>query len=628
MANFPAIRCSSITPTPGVYPGATHITIAGNTKNYQGGNRLTGETLKITFELITSADIVTLRNHWASEQTTGSWLLSTELLDGLEYATEYATKLWQYKGPYKITDITSDQGGVHNAEVEVIAAPIATFIDTLLLIAQPASIAIGSSVRLIGPDTLPTLWVSRLTTAARQPASNGGAKGVIRVGNEGSSFETFWFESASGSAVRVVVVKRDSRGFILWSRWSSAEFGDTVTSRDDFEPEVLPLSDGGCIAVCKTNGAIPSAGGTNIEAAITSMWRLDASGNQVWRQDYTGDIYDPTRIKLNGSEIIILTAAYVYLGPSVGLYRWQPAILRIAVSNGAVLGCNSYRINGTLSSIIPERSDCIFALSSGSIVFKIGAIFVEVNSTGTSVTRCVTFSGSGDVMNGLITTIPDGGYLCRDDSQTLVRLDSSFNIVDRFKHSNAMQTDGKFWGFYTFALSINTGGEGYAISSGFTTGEFFANTIKIVKFNSYGATPIYYNEISCGGGAGNVYGNAVRSIGYDIDLVNEYGFARVVGDAGESNTCRVTAMGFTLMQPTSTAVNTTAAALLDTGSCSNVMGVRGWESPTYSTVTADSITRTVGSATVNSISVTASAGTLNMVDASGSLSWQRTALFA
>lgn len=614
MANFPAIRCSSITPTPGVYPGVTHITIAGNAKNYQGGNRLTGETLKITFEAITSADIVTLRNHWASEQTTGSWLLSTESLDGLEYATEYATKLWQYKGPYKITDITSDQDGVHNAEVEVIAAPIATFIDTLLLVAQPAAIAIGSPVRLIGPDTIPTLWVSRLTTETRTPQANGGGKGVIAVGNDGDSFETFWFEAVGGSMVRTVVVKRDSKGFISWSRWTSAEFGDNFTSRDNYEPQILTLSDGGCVVFC-----IGVGGGASVSA-----WRLDVSGNEVWKKNYTGSLVGVVRVALNGSEIVVLTAASVFI-PASGVSRWQPAVFRISLNDGSISGCNAYRIDDTLSNITPNSKDDIFVLSSGSIVLKVSdVVFIETNSTGTSITRSVSFSGSGDVLYGPAVVIPGGGYLCRDDSQTLVRLDSSFNITDQYKHSNAMQSGGAFWGLQTLALAVNTSSEGYAISFGFASGEFLGNSLKVVKFTSNGATPTIYNEIAYGANIGSPQ----QTIGYDIDLINEYGYARVVGNTSQGASCRITALGFMLNQPTSTASNTTPAATLDTGSCSNTMSVRGWDSVTYNTLIADSITRTVATVTITSVSITAATGSLSMVDASASLSWQRTALYA
>jgi hypothetical protein len=453
-----------------------------------------------------------------------------------------------------------------------------------------------------------TLWVSRLTTATRLPIANGGGRGAIAAGNDGASFEAFWFEAAGGSMVRVVVVKRDSKGFVLWSCWTSADFGDTATSRDNSEPQVLGLPDGGCIVVCKGTG-----GGTAISA-----WRLDTNGNQTWRQDYTGDLVGAIRVTLSSSEIAILTASNVFI-PSSGVSRRQPTVLKIALGSGAVTACNAYRIDNTLSNITPGIRDNIFVLSSGAVVLKIGPIFVETNNSGTTITRCVIFSGSGEVMNGLATVLPVGGYLCRDDSQTLVRLDSSFNITDRYKHSNAMQSGGVFWGLQTLALEVNTSGEGYALSYGFASGEFLGVSFKVVKFTSYGASPVGYNEIAYGSNIGA----PEQSISYDIDLSNEYGLARVVGS---TSGCSITALGFTLNQPISTASNTTPAATLNTGSCSNTMSVRGWDSVSYSTLTPDDITRTVISATVTSISITTTTGALSMVDASSTLTWSRSEL--
>jgi hypothetical protein len=458
-----------------------------------------------------------------------------------------------------------------------------------------------------------TLWVSRLTTATRSPQANGGGKGSIVAGNGGSSFEVFWFEAVGGTAVRVAVVKRDIKGFITWSRWTSAEFGDTVTSRDNYDPQVLPLSDGGCVVFCKG-----VASGTTISA-----WRLDASGNQTWRQDYTGSLIGAVRVALNGSEIIVLTAASVLLPGNFS--RWQPAVLRLAVSNGAVLGCNAYRIDSSVSNITPNSRDDLFALSSGSVMLKVSdAYFLETNAAGTSVTNSVIFSGSdsGGTMFGPAALLPSGGYLCRDDDQTLVKLDSSFNITDRYKHSNAMQTGGKFWGLQTLALAVNTSGEGWALSYGFGSGEFLGIGFKIVKFTSNGATPSVYNEVAYGSNIGGPQ----LTVGCDIDLINEYGFTRVIGSISQSASCRITTLGFNLNQPTSTASNTTPAATLDTGSCSNTMSVRGWDAVTYSTVTPDTITRTTVTTTVTAITITDATGSINLVDASSTLTWSRSEL--
>jgi hypothetical protein len=561
-----------------------------------------------------------LRTHFDGEGLTGSWLLSAELMDGLEeYASEYETTLWRYTKPPEFTEITSEAGGVNECSIELAQAPVPPFIDTLLLIAQPAAIGIGGFVRLIGPDTVPTLWVSRLTTATRTPQSNGGGKGSIAVGNDSNSFEVFWFEAVGSSMVRTVVVKRDAKGFVTWSRWTSAEFGDAATSRDNYDPQVLPLPDGGCVVLCRTAPG-PPAGGIAISA-----WRLDSNGSQIWRQDYTGGLNGAARVALNGSEIVILTAASVLLPGNFS--RWQPAVLRLALSNGAVLGCNAYRIDNSVSNIIPTSRDDIFVLSSGSITLKVAdVVFIETIGDGTSVTRSVAFTGSdsGGTMFGPAAVLPSGGYLCRDDNQTLVRLDSSFIITDRYKHSNAMQTGGKFWGLQTLALAVNATGEGWAVSIIGSSGNFLGAGFKIVKFTSNGAGATNYNEIAYGANIGAPQ----QTVGYDIDLASEYGFARIVGDFGQSASCRITALGFNLNQPTSTASNTTPAATLNTGSCSNTMSVRGWDSVTYNIVSPDSITRSIVTTTITSVSITAATGALSMVDASASLAWQRTALYA
>jgi hypothetical protein len=187
-----------------------------------------------------------------------------------------------------------------------------------------------------------------------------------------------------------------------------------------------------------------------------------------------------------------------------------------------------------------------------------------------------------------------------------------------------MQTGGRFWGSHTLALAANNTGEGWAISIGFASGEFLGNGLKVVKFTSNGAGATIYNEIAYGANIGAPQ----QTVGYDIDLANEYGFARIVGAFGQGASCRITALGFNLNQPTSTASNTTPAATLDTGSCSNTMSVRGWDSVTYNIVSPDSITRSIVTIAITSVSITAATGALNMVDASASLAWQRTALYA
>jgi hypothetical protein len=615
MANFPTgIRFSGITATPGAFPGNRVASVAGNEQAFQGGNRMVGATLSLRTQILTPAQVATIRTHFDGEGLTGAWLVSAEILDGLEYASEYGTTSWRYAQPPEFTEVTSEAGGVNECSIELAQAPLPPFIDTLLLLAQPATVVVGSVVRLVGPDTLPTLWSSRLTTATRTPESNAGAQGAIIAGIDGASFQAFWFEAADTTAVRVVVVKRDAKGFVLWQRWTSAEFGDYVTSRDVNPPQVVPVSDGGCVVLAGSNtGSIPVRG-----------WRLAGDGSQVWAMNYEGSVGSPRRAVINGSEVVVLTFSSVLLPGNFS--RLQPMLLRLNLASGAVLGGNAYRIGGSSSDITPTRRDDVFVLPSGSIAFRIQeAGFYEVSSNGASVTRSVVFSttgNNGNAMQGVATLLSNGGFLVRSSEQMLVELDSSFNIVNRFMHSNAMETGRVFWGLQTLAIGAGADGVGYAISYNFGAGDYLGLGLTIAKFSSSGGTVVGYNEVAYGAGIGA----PGLSVNHDLDIVAGRGFVHLVGGAGQASGCRLTAIGFALDQPTITAANTTPAATLATGSCGNTMSVRGWDSVTYSTITPDTITRTVVTTTVSSVTITNTTGSLNMVDASASLSWSRSSL--
>jgi hypothetical protein len=612
MANFPTgIRFSGITATPGAFPGNRVASVAGNEQAFQGGNRMVGATLSLRTQILTPAQVATIRTHFDGEGLTGAWLVSAEILDGLEYASEYGTTSWRYAQPPEFTEVTSEAGGVNECSIELAQAPLPPFIDTLLLLAQPATVVVGSVVRLVGPDTLPTLWSSRLTTATRTPESNGGAQGSIIAGIDGASFQSFWFEAASTTAVRVVVVKRDAKGFVLWQRWTSAEFGDNVTSRDVNPPQVVPVSDGGCVVLA----------GSNTGSVAVRGWRLAGDGSQLWAMDYTGSVGSPLRAVINGSEVVVLTFSSVLLPGNFS--RLQPMLLRLNLASGAVLDGNAYRIDGSVSNVTPTARDDIFLLPSGSIAFRINQVnFIEVSSTGASVIRSANFSAAGEVMNGVAAPLSGGGFLVRSTPQMLVELDSSFNITNRFKHSNAMETGRKFWGLQTLAIGAGADGVGYAISYNFGAGDYLGTGLTIAKFSSSGGTVVGYNEVAYGAGIGA----PEQSVNHDLDIVAGRGFVHLVGGPGQASGCRLNAIGFALDQPIITAANTTPAATLATGSCGNTMSVRGWDSVTYSTITPDTITRTVVTTTVSSVTITNTTGSLNMVDASASLSWSRSSL--
>jgi hypothetical protein len=225
-------------------------------------------------------------------------------------------------------------------------------------------------------------------------------------------------------------------------------------------------------------------------------------------------------------------------------------------------------------------------------------------------------------MQGVATLLSNGGFLVRSSQQMLVELDSSFNIVNRFMHSNAMETGRVFWGLQTLAIGAGADGVGYAISYNFGAGNYLGLGLTIAKFSSSGGTVVGYNEVAYGAGIGA----PGQSVNHDLDIVAGRGFVHLVGGPAQASGCRLDAVGFALDQPIITAANTTPAATLATGSCGNTMSVRGWDSVTYSTITPDTITRTVVTTTVSSVTITNTTGSLNMVDASGSLNWQSAVL--
>lgn len=608
MANFPiGIRCSSITPTPGTFPGIDHIMIAGNIRSYQGGNRITNGTITLSFNSISTATVAALRAHWDSEQTYGSWQLSSELLDGLEYATEYSSRTWQYNGPYRITDYTSESGGVHDAAVDLRQVPAFEFIDPLIIRPQTAYLRLGSVIRLVGPGDLPDLWTSRLTTEQRGSIVNGGSFGSITPGPDGTSFQAFWFEPTTGTfpnqKIRLVVVKRDVQGVILWQVWTSAEWGDQFTSRDAFAPQVLPLSDGGCVVFAADTNQL-----NNTSTIITTRgWRISSAGSQLWTKEYAGNVSGAFRVALSGSQIVVYTNTRL---AGVPFTPAAPALLFINLSDGAFIGGYAYRVNNTSEALGATYKDNLFVLPSGSITLKAAqTVFIEVSSNGATVNRVATFSAGTSCLDGYATLLPGGQYLCRNDSFMLVRLAADFSIFASYKYTNAMSAGGAFFGdLWGNAIAADSLGNGYNIGRQSATG------IKIVKFASGGAGITDYEEISFGSNIGvELAGTATHG----IDLEKNRGVFHLSG--GASSVCRVTAIGFSLNQ-------TTEGASLNTGTCDNTMNVRGYSPVTYTTATPDTITRTTGSATVATVTLTVSNGILNMVDSSSSLSWIRRAL--
>jgi hypothetical protein len=689
MTTFPALIPSDRDWSPGEYPSTQFESLSGRTSTVKHSNVEIGGTLRLKFTHKTEAEMLSILNHYYGQF--GDWLafpLPPEVWSGSGSPSDYVLENYAAKyikdQPPLFSDYSCDG---HDIEVFLEIIPgegrwltgISFNVNTEFLPGRPpikginidvnsgffpnsvyvlgiasnantsSSFGVATAGRGVsvsglfgfagglfingfaavnrgalwesktlfepGDAGVPMLlWSSRLTTATRTPQANGGTQGAIIAGIDGESFQSFFFEDASTTAVRVVVVKRDAKGIMMWQRWTSAEFGNNVTSRDVYPPQVVPVSDGGCVVLVGSNtGSIPMR-----------VWRLagDTVGSQLWAMDYTGNTAYPVRAAINSFEIVVLSASSVLL-PN-GISRVQPMLLRLSLASGAVLGGNAYRVDNSITDLIPGKRDDVFALSSGSIAFRVAqGYFLEVSSDTASVTRSVAFGGTGSIMNGVAALLPSGGFLVRSSPQMLVQLDSSFNIVNRFKHSNAMETGREFWGLQTLAIGVGADGVGYAISYNFGSGDYLGTGLTIVKFSSFGNTVIRYNEVAFGAGIGA----PDQSVNHDLDIADGRGFVHLIGNTGQASGCRLTAIGFALDQPTSTAANTIPAATLATGSCGNTMSVRGWGSVTYSTDTPDAITRTVVSATVSSVTITNATGSLNMVDASGSLNWQSAVLY-
>jgi hypothetical protein len=641
MADFPAgIRCSGMSYVPGVFPAAAHVSTNGNLVQVRASNKESGARLRIRFINITRTELASIRSHYQGEGTINSWLLSTVLLDGAEYATEISTMRWRYAKTPDVKDITDD---VHSVEIELEHVPVLVWTDTYTLVANPATVRVGSSSNLLA-QVLPTLWASRLTTTAEAwTVANAGSFGTMQFGASGENFQAFWFPVVGETGVRIAVIKRLSNGNIVWQRWTSAPIGDAFITRDSRAPVVLPMADGGCVVTAQETQSLGPSTGTPPTRTLR-MWRIDGTGAEVWKKEYVLNNSGAYRLALNGSNIVVLcaTISNLWVSPTVPFNNAAPALLRIAVSDGSYVNGRAYRPvanDASSDNTFPDKN--FIVLSNGRIVFKSARDLVSNNLARVYLLEISgdlatvhanagysnnTSSGTAPFMRGPIAALPDGGYLSRQD-QGFVRFDSSYNITANYRHRinipNAANGvyDASLLDGNRCAMKIDASGNGYLFGFNFTQ-SIRAVGVGIVNLANSGASVINVGEIDDGSGAGEF-----EAPGYgDIDLTIPYGVAQLVGTA--STICYVTALGFSMQQPTSTAATATAAGTLDTGSCSNTMTVRGWESPGTSlgSITSQFVKYPI---TVQSGAITLtseSTGAISMVDASSVLSWTLTRL--
>jgi hypothetical protein len=231
-------------------------------------------------------------------------------------------------------------------------------------------------------------------------------------------------------------------------------------------------------------------------------------------------------------------------------------------------------------------------------------------------------------MPGPLVRLPDGGYLSRQ-AGGFIRFDSSYNILANYRHRVTIPSassgtfDVSYFDGTIYTMKFDANGNGFAFGRNFSQ-NIRGDGFGIVELTSDGASVASVSEIVDGTGAGEIKGVD------DIDTNLRYGVASLVNAGTSSTSCFVTALGFNLIQPTSTAATSTAAGTLNTGSCGNTLTTRGWEGPSVSSGTITNpftkypITVQSGAITLTSEST----GSLSMVDASGSLSWTLTRLLA
>ncbi len=123
---FPALIPSARVYTPGDLPQQQQVSLSGVNSGYRQGNRRIGQTLQLSFNNISEANLNLIKAHYLDRQGTFDiFYLSAEVWNG--YATPPITLLsdyaWRYAGPPVVTDGSCDLWSV---EVELTTYAINT----------------------------------------------------------------------------------------------------------------------------------------------------------------------------------------------------------------------------------------------------------------------------------------------------------------------------------------------------------------------------------------------------------------------------------------------------------------------------------------------------------------------
>lgn len=627
MANFPAgIRCSSLALVAGVFPGVTLQSANGNALDIGTGNRATGARIRLLFRGINAATLATLRAHYDSEGTILSWLLSADLLEGAQYASEIAAMRWRYVAQPTARDISDN---AHEYEAELEHAPALVWVDTFVAKLPPLILELAGPARLLGPDVLPALWSSRLVTAGAA-SGYGAALGTMAIGLGGDNFQVFWFRVVGESGFRVAVVKRSNTGAVLWQRWTGGPFGDITTARDSYGPALLALPDGGCVVAVQDQNFVAESGTPTVRQMY--VWRLDTAGATLWQTQVNAAITGPVGMVLATTEIIIGTeGTHKDIAPVSGFNYLGPALIRLSLATGTLQGAQVYKIRQDNESY---RLRHVKVLTGGNIVFnaKRGrydagvpeSYLNEVSPDGSIVFGSYGYQlvGQSSDFAGVFTVLPDGGYLVVPRRLTIepfgyMRLNASMQVLNHYIPKRA--DGGQYNGVLPMSIDVGADGVGYSMGESI----YLTPGIGALCINTNGSGFTTWSDVGIGDGIGSVSTpqDNVR-LWQALDIANRRGVAHIAG-SNSNATCRVTAIGFDLLQTLGTGSLTTPAATINTNSCGNTMSVRGYDPAGGGVDIGQTISRSTITTPTAPLPVTQTSSILNMTDPGAGLQWER-----
>jgi len=612
MADFPTgIRCSSIAWLPGSQPLVDERSDAGNYKPVSGVNRSAPCRIRLAFNNLTRANFQAIRNHAMAEGNTGSWLLSPQLLDIDDPVSTWSGKRWRYLTIPQALDTTLD---VHSIEFELEEVPALAWIDQIVWRLKPGTGEGGSRITMLGPDTLPTIWSSRLTTANNVSSGAFRSYGNIATDeSDGTSYQAFWFAPTGSTVSRVVVVRRTDAGAILWQRWTSTGLDGVNQGVVSFAPAVAALPGGGCVVAARRNDD-PDV------TSATHVWCLEADGSTRWQRQYALAIMGPAQLCPNASsgEIILGTSART---PSVALV---PTLVRINTTNGNLIDTHRFTVDGAETELrrlavqadgtilfLCRRSDFSSAASVRSYLVKVTAAFAvsTVSAYGSPLA-----SGATTFDNELIL-LPDGGLLIGTagsiisgtaNTLGLLRVSATYGVLNHYAYP---RTGGGFLsGTAHVASGLDASGNGWLVTLGSST--FGLDAVTTIATTTEGTGLNYITEAETELTPTNplpLYG-ANR---YQVDPSRQRLVVHASGGFDSAYSCL--AQGWALQQPTTTLA-------LDVGGGRNLQGLTTTPAP-GSVGSGPTVTRTIVTATATTLSGTASTATLVMADAAGSLSW-------